>query len=110
MFLKNTFIFTICFPLILYICDSFELRKFYILDITSTSITFRWDRHWEDVKFQIWYWPFNVTKKLKTVTTYQNKVTLRNLKPGHLHSVWLMGMQAANVTSDYITFQQRTSQ
>ena len=87
---------------------AFEPRFYEILDVQSSFIEFHWTTLFYDVRYKVWYWPGNRTFELKTFHTYAPYAVLDGLVPGQLYNIWLMGVQHADVTSDYIAFQQMT--
>ncbi len=86
----------------------FQPVNFTVSDVDLTSMTLEWySMSSKSTQFQIWYWPVNASVDL-TMTITRNKFhTIRNLESGELYSVWLLAVEG-NVTSEYVTLQQRT--
>ena len=89
--------------------EFFKPRNVTVTELTPYTISLSWSGMQEDLnnQYQILYWPSGITKELKRGSTYEHMFTIENLKPGDLYTIWLVAIRG-NLTSDYVTLQQRT--
>ena len=104
----------LCFVTLSERCESHPVVYLqpYNLSVTNfslTTISLEWFCDCSKyTQYQLWYWPVNASMDLTMTVTKATNYVIRNLEPGQLYSVWLLAAEA-NMTSEYVTLQYRTS-